>query len=211
MKRTTNDEAERNEKKGLNNLELYLNDMEIINEIRPVEALHLLDFVGKEKINQENTLAATLAYLTNKEYIFLKNRKFPNTQFSLTNKGKYNKADLRPYEIKCLEAIADENEDNLVYISNNFNFRELLTQKEFFRKQQRKMGWWIFKQTTIDYLPTEKYEKAIKGLDKLKERISSAKQKSLDKDLMSMSYAFPSLDLDEEFLKYAEDIIQIVG
>jgi len=185
--------------------------MDIINEIRPIEALHLLDFVGKEKINQENTLAATLAYLTNKEYIFLKNRKFPNTQFSLTNKGKHNKADLRPYEIKCLEAIADENEDNLVYISNNFNFREILTRNKFFRKQQRKRGWWIFKRTTIDYLPTEKYEKTIKELDKLKEKISSAKQKKLGKDLMSMSYAFPSLGLDEEFLKYAEDIIQIVG
>lgn len=185
--------------------------MEIINDIRPVEALHLLGFVGKEKINQENTLAATLAYLTNKEYIFLKNRRFPNAQFSLTNKGKYDKADLRLYEIECLEAIADENEDNLVYISDNFNFRELLTQKEFFRKQRRKGGWGIFKRTTIDYLPTEKYEKAIKELDTLKEKISSAKQENLDKDLMSMSYAFPSLGLNEEFLKYAEDIIQTVG
>ena len=182
--------------------------MRAIDELRPVEALYLLHTTGKERMDEENSLAATLVYLANEGYIEpIKSKFFQDIDLGLTDKGRSERSSLRPYEVDSLEAIASEDAEDLLDAVDGFDFRNYMTQRGFFRTEQRQRGIWIFKWNHTNYFPSEKYKQAIVELDGLKGQIASAiTQKSQDKFLMNMSYAFPSTGLSNGFLEYAKEI-----
>jgi len=172
--------------------------MRVINDLRPVEALYLLNYAEEENMHLGNSLEAILVYLANKGYVQAK-----DNDIFLTGKGKTNRTGLRQYEVNCLDAIARQKDEHLIRIVNKFNFGELMTQQGFFIKPKNKEEKRIFKQTHSKYLPTEKYYQAIKELDELKEEILSAiEEKRKDEYLISMSFAFPTSGLCYQYLDY---------
>jgi len=182
-----------------------------IKDLRPVEALYLLSDQDKEEWSEEYALAATLVYLAQEGYIKPEG-KDDDKIFVLTKKGEKNTEKLRGYEKDCLEAIADEDDSGILDSVYDHDFDELMTEKEFFKAETRRKGWWIFKWDHTDYKPTEKYHKAQKELDELKGKIQEEiKKKGADPYLMSMSYAFPSAGLTDGFLEYAENLSDSVA
>ncbi|TET45133.1 hypothetical protein E3J62_08455 [candidate division TA06 bacterium] len=200
--------------------------MSLIKDLRPVEALHLLIHARKEldrqfwglpdprRNAQTSSLVATIVYLANERYIQprklsswgeLSSLVLRSIALQLTEKGKEMPSSLRTYEMKCLEAIAENRARDLYHAVRDFDFREFLANEGLLRTQRRKRGVWILKWTHTDYLPTGEYEKAMQELHDLKWKIQSAiRAKSQDRYLISMSYAFPSVGSNAAFSKYAK-------
>ena len=200
----------------------YVNMNRIISELRPVEALYLLNHAGKEVMDEENSLAATLGYLANGGYIEQRESlTLEDIGLNVTGKGKFSRHGLRPYEIDSLDALTAANSTSdvlcihaskLLYTSVDFNFNDFMVDKGYFKTEQRKKGRGILKWDDTDYLPGEKYDQAIEELDALKKEVQTAiSDKNPDKFLKNMSYAFPSMDFSDEFTRSAEDIVAIDG
>lgn len=161
-----------------------------MSNLRPVEALYLLDFAKKELMNEENSLVAILVYLKAKGYVEAENK-----DVVLTLKGRCPNANLRSYETDILDCFAKDDLGGLLEVINEYDFRESMTIKGFFKIRQRKKGWWKFKWKCTDYLPTDKFYQIIKELEDLKQEMGSAIEKGepRDKDFITRVCAFPSL------------------
>jgi hypothetical protein len=181
--------------------------MGLTDDLRPVEALYLLNLGKKEDWTNENCLAATIAFLGVNGYI--QYEPFRSIAYSvdldLTDKGRYDAESLRPYEKDCLDGIVMNNSRFILYNTNNLDFDKLLVDKGILRPEQAKL-WLLFKYTK--YFSTEKYGQALNELDDLKKQTTVSSENS--EYLQAMRYAFPSLGLNQEYLEYARKIISNV-
>ncbi len=177
------------------------------DNLRPVEALYLLDEAGKEEMNTETGLAASLVYLGVNGYITPQNK-----GFSLTTKGQHDRLMLRPYETKMLDCIDKKHPEGLVNILYKPDFRHEATQNGFFRTEKTRKSLWVFKWNSTSHTPTGKFNQAIGELDDLRKEIETASQRqdSLTPDKMAMAYAFPSLALSDGFRRYASEVVGAV-
>jgi len=174
--------------------------MALIDKLRPVEALFLLDYAGNESMYERETLAAALVYLKVKGYI-----KVEDEKLVLTRKGSKPASNLREYEKGLLECIAEDCPEDLKGVMADYDFGESLAQEGYFRTEQRKRGFWILSWTQTDYIPTEKFHQAVGELEEFRGKITSAIQNEtpLTKKQVAMAYAFPSLAKGDDFKDYA--------
>lgn len=187
-----------------------------LRDLRPVEALYLLDMAGKESITRKAALAATIAYLANEELI-----KPEGDWFVVTEKAKKVEQNLRDYERKCIKAIQDKAKKRLCYaisgyptlfgIQGAFDFKGLMVKLGFLELKEILKKFWFWSWTETEYHTTKKFDSTIQELEKLEEEIATAiQQKKVDPYLMLMSYAFPSTGLSDGFLEFADDTITAV-
>jgi len=177
--------------------------MALIDKLRPVEALFLLDYAGNESMYERETLTAALVYLKVKGYIEVK-----DGELGLTGKGSKPTSNLREYEKGLLECIADDCQEDLKDVMVDYDFGESLAEKGYFRIETRRRGFWIFSWTQTKYVPTEKFGQAVGELEELKDKITSAieNETPLTKKQVAMAYAFPSLAKGEDFKDYAVSV-----
>ena len=169
--------------------------MSSIEELRPVEALFLLDKAkkGNEIVQESDYLAAVIAYLVLYGYLDDKENKLSATD----KQGN----ELRNYEANSIEAIMGNDNIRLLYGVTKYNFEPLLSKQDFFALKETRLLWLKINQS---YHPTKKHEKALKELDELKVMLMKPRD---DKYMASMRYAFPSLVFNEKYTRYAVNIV----
>jgi hypothetical protein len=168
--------------------------MAISPDLRPVEALYLLDLAGKEEMTEKNALIAALAYLTSEGY--LETGKHELLRFTEKAKTAHG---LREYESALLEAVDVQDYTGLADLVACFDFETFLSdEKEFVTvvKKERKLGIAFL---SLSYssgnsvIFTDKGKQALVELDEIKNLVSSAiQQNKADKFLGFMRYAFPT-------------------
>jgi len=183
--------------------------MPIIDQLRPLEALCVLELAGKEKaVTNLDKLAAALAYLFNAGYT-----KLSEGGLVLTEKRHNADATLRPYEKEMLKTL--NSPYNLTGVVMQRDLRPELASQGLLVPHNTKHGWWLFKWTEVTYTPTEQFDTAVKELADLKQKIkdqASAGDLQDDKQLSMMAYVFPSLPLDTKgFRAYADKMFDIAS
>lgn len=155
--------------------------------LRPVEALYLLHREGVEDMEGKDKVAAVLSYLAENGYIAP--APYGNA-YQLTEKGKYERRSLRPYEQQTLESISMFDTEGLKSNILSFDFQDYLADAGFFARERKAKGWWVFKKEYEEYVPTDKYNRAVDELKSMKQKIVSGT--SLEEKVGSECYAFPS-------------------
>ena len=168
-----------------------------IKNLRPVEALYLLNKDKKEKMTVQNSLVAVLAYLIINDYIAIK-----GTQFTVWDK---HWKDLRSYERQCMGKIVDHQQNYLLDVIYQFKFRAIMDKLGYVNIKSVGMIVPKFK-----VIPTTKFYTAIEELVLLKQTIATLDGLSkLDANMTAMSYAFPSIILRDKESKFAKKLIQL--
>ncbi|MBW2991051.1 hypothetical protein KY348_05105 [Candidatus Woesearchaeota archaeon] len=182
--------------------------MKVIKDLRPVEAFYILDSAGKEAWSEENALASTIAYLVLEDYAERPKKQSYDIPLIKTDKSRHN---LRFYEKWCLDAIHNDDAEDLIDSVGWGYIRNSLTNQGFLRKELKEKKFLFVKWHTPKYYWTDKYSKAVKELDDLRNEIThSIENKKSDKYLLEMSYAFPSSGLRDGFLEIAHDVADVV-
>jgi len=176
--------------------------MNLIQHLKPIEALYLLDHAGIETMTIENSLAANLGYLAHNSFIKFEEKLDSNMHLSIDTNGEQvlnNTIDkkamkfIRQYELDSIKTIMNKNEDYLLYILNDFDFKKHLANEGFFKLKE--------------YSTTEKYFSAINELKNLRLELKSDLTKSsVNKNSNPMLYTFPSLLVDNTYLRLAQNI-----
>ena len=151
-----------------------------IDDLRPIEALSLMSVAGKEKITYLNALTANLVYLVDEEYI--ERNSSSNTGFRLLKEDN----DLRSYERRLIDAIAEDHGLRLIY-ATILDYREILVQKGFMTVEIKTSGF-MSKASSIIQLISEKGYDAIDELVELRNTLSCGVVTG------TFAHAFPSLE-----------------
>ena len=152
--------------------------MEVIRNLRPLEALYLLDHARQEMMDEESFLDTMTVYLLNEGYIDAIGH-----SVTMTDKGKSSRKGLRPYEIYFMEAAERQGSTEGLFSRNGF-FIDFIRQS--IRQSLVDRGYFLKVQTR--YLPTQKYKQAMQDLYRLKRNILAGDTR----DTFQISYAFPS-------------------
>ncbi len=193
--------------------------MNLIQHLKPIEALYLLDHAGIETMTIENSLAANLGYLAHNSFIKFEEKLDSNMHLSIDTNGEQvlnNTIDkkamkfIRQYELDSIKTIMNKNEDYLLYILNDFDFKKHLANEGFFKLKNTP----LFSENSFlrfiklkEYSTTEKYFSAINELKNLRLELKSDLTKpSVNKNSNPMLYTFPSLLVDNTYLRLAQNI-----
>ena len=181
--------------------------MDILKNLRPVEALYILDKADKEEWSKTNALAATLAYLDKNGFIKSNVKREANIKFNTT---KASRKFIRVYENWCLERISDDYAQGVVDSVCIDNILMTMIDEAFIEKNSKDKSFLWIKWTATKYNHTPKFYDTIDQLEVLKEEIiSKRKIGRLDEYLAGMAYAFPSINKDKTYLRYAKKIVGI--
>jgi hypothetical protein len=177
--------------------------MQVFNELRPVEALYLMSCAGLEEWSSENALAAILVYLSVNGYIEAHKK-----EFKLTAKGEEALASediLWNYETELLQTIKDKDPEETAYLIERMDFKGSCLDANYFTKVKAKFLWFIpYKKTEFSETGEQLVEKLVEAREKIN---LTLKEKTLTKDGIVNSYAFPSLAMSNGFKKYATKVV----
>ena len=181
-----------------------------VNDLRPVEALYLLSEAKVEKMDRENSLAAVLAYFSSKglfkkreEKLFTFTDKLP---IDVSDKIHSIRTQLREYELEIIKSIENDNAEKLMNNIEHFDFKKFFAENNLFDTKREGFLW---KHNV--YTPNKKNNEIVEELLNLRQQISDTiKNKSLDKDMLAMSYAFPNEQFDNKTTDIAHEIKNIV-
>lgn len=169
-------------------------------QLRPVEALKLLDRENKERFNRENALAATLVHLSMNGYI---EPEQTGDGFEPTDKDP---SSLRDYERDLLDAIEGEDDPrDMVNAVYRFDFEKLFLENGLLEAVEKQKEFLIFDWTKTVHEETDAYQEAIDYLQQKRDEIAKADE--IDEHLFALGYAYPSEDFEDGFLEQAEDIV----
>lgn len=162
---------------------------ELINDLRPLEFLYLMNYVGKEEMNVKERLTALLGYLGHVGMIIKS-----ESGYELSGKNR-DSLDLRIYERKALDHI-DRGE---IYFLGNLlldtNFVKFLIKADILK------NWIIF------YKKTDKFCRCVKAISDLRETIKRFNENKtpLKSELKPYFYAFPSIvPEDDDYAVWAK-------
>jgi hypothetical protein len=177
--------------------------MQVFDELRPVEALYLMSYADLEEWSSENALAAVLVYLSIHGYIEAHKKKF-----QLTAKGEEaltSEDILWDYETQFLQTIKDKDPEEMVDMIESLDFKGSCLEANYFTKVKAKFLWIIpYKKTEF----SEDGQRLVEKLVEAREKINLAfKDKTLTKEGIVNSYAFPSLAMSNGFKKYATKVV----
>ena len=147
--------------------------MDLIKELRPVEALYLMAESEKKKVNEIDAIFSILVYLVNNEYA-----QIIDNELKVSYKTNVNDAKLRIYEKNILNSIAIQEKSKIYYAIKNFDFKEFLYKRNFYTKEIEKKGIWILKFNKTKYTPTGKYHEALNYLNSLKMKVAETQKVS---------------------------------
>lgn len=179
--------------------------IEGFNGLRPVEIFYLLsDTVEVEEWANENAIAAVLIYLRLSGYIQIKDE-----SLSLTDKGRQvlsTGKNLRQYELDILMAIDQDEPEEIAEAIDGYDFDIQFFQTGLYTREPAKFLWLIPYQKKV---LSEKGLSLIQGLSLLKDTLSSHLKEGaeLNEQIISCTYAFPSLALSNQFKEYAKRAI----
>ena len=145
--------------------------IDFTKELRPVEALYLIAESEKKKVNEIDAIFSILIYLVNNKYIHIM-----GDNLEISHKAKTDDMKLRIYEKNILNSISIKEKIKIYYTIKNFDFKEFLCKKKFFKKETKKRGLWRLLFNKTKYTPTDKYHEALDYLNSLKMEIKETQK-----------------------------------
>lgn len=178
-----------------------------LEDIRPVEALWLLDEKGEQNWTTEAALQAALIDLSVRGFV----KPDPDNEDELQPTGEATEDDLRRYEQELLTAIlGDDDQQAMVDAIQDFDFESFFYDLGLFEDEETEHStlWGLLEWSESTRVWTDTAETLFDELQTAGSELERAvEREQVSPEQMPLIYAFPDAQFCEEFMDRSDDIV----